>query len=101
MPSECESSRCRSRRKKSCTRSKHGNEHYIFRRLEADSCSLSSSSMGSDIAGSIARLINATRYSLRGLRDAWRTQAPFRYECYVLILVIPLGWRCGETALER
>jgi diacylglycerol kinase (ATP) len=57
--------------------------------------------MVSDIAGPITRLINATRYSLRGLRDAWRTQAPFRYECYVLILVIPLGWRYGETAAER
>ena len=57
--------------------------------------------MSSGIAGSITRLISATRYSLNGLRDAWRTQAPFRYECYALVLVIPLGWRCGETAAER
>jgi diacylglycerol kinase (ATP) len=57
--------------------------------------------MGGGIPGPITRVINATRYSLSGLRDAWRTQAPFRYECYVLVLVIPIGWRCGETAAER
>ena len=57
--------------------------------------------MRSGIPGPITRVINATRYSLNGLRYAWHTQAPFRYECYVLVLVIPLGWRCGETAAER
>jgi diacylglycerol kinase (ATP) len=57
--------------------------------------------MGSGIPGSITRLINATRYSFKGLRNAWHTQAPFRYECYLLVLVIPLGWRSGETAAER
>ena len=57
--------------------------------------------MADGVPGPITRLIKATDYSLNGLRDVWRTQAPFRYECYVLALVIPIGWRFGETPAER
>jgi len=57
--------------------------------------------MGNAIVVAAERLIKATRYSLNGLIDAWRTQAPFRYECYVLLIIIPIGWSVGKSPVER
>jgi diacylglycerol kinase (ATP) len=51
--------------------------------------------------GPTQRLIDATRYSLQGLKSAWRMQAPFRYECYIMIIVVPLGWSLGKSGTER
>lgn len=51
--------------------------------------------------GPIGRIIKATGYSLSGLSDAWRTQAPFRYECYIMVFVVPLAWSVGKNAGER
>jgi len=49
----------------------------------------------------IGRIIAATRYSWRGLHQGWRTQAALRYECYILLIAIPVAWWIGETTVER
>ena len=54
-----------------------------------------------DALGPIRRLINATRYSLRGLRDGWRTQPALRYESFVLVIIIPVAWLAGKGVVER
>jgi diacylglycerol kinase (ATP) len=46
-------------------------------------------------------LVRAARYSLLGLRAAWRHEEAFRQEILVLVAVIPLGWWLGQTGLER
>ena len=51
--------------------------------------------------GPIEHLINATRYSLQGLRHAWANEAAFRYEIYVLIVALPAAWLLGKGAVER
>ncbi|MBM4298799.1 MAG: diacylglycerol kinase [Deltaproteobacteria bacterium] len=55
---------------------------------------------GKDI-GPLERLINATRYSLQGLRYAWATEPAFRYEIYVLAIALPVAWLVGKSAVER
>ena len=55
---------------------------------------------GNDISP-LKRLINATRNSLSGLARAWRSEAAFRYEIYVLVLAIPAAWLVGRSAVER
>lgn len=49
----------------------------------------------------LARLIAATRYSLAGLRAAWRHEAAFRQEVFVLVLLLPLAWWLGESMVQR
>ena len=49
----------------------------------------------------LARIVNATRYSLSGWRAAWRTQPALRYECYGLLLIVPLAWHFGANRVER
>ena len=49
----------------------------------------------------IQRLISATRYSLRGLAEAWRTQAAVRYEVYALPVVFSAAWFLGNGGVER
>ena len=57
--------------------------------------------MGNAVPGPVERIVKATRYSLSGLIDAWRTQAPLRYECFVLAIIVPLAWSLRTTAVER
>lgn len=49
----------------------------------------------------LKRLFSALRYSLQGLRAAFRNEAAFREECYLSILIIPLALYLGGTGLER
>ncbi len=44
---------------------------------------------------------NATRWSLQGLREAFRTESSFRLEVYLFLLVAPLALWLGRTTLER
>lgn len=53
------------------------------------------------IAGIWARLVNGTRYSLAGLRSAFRHEMAFRLETLVLSLVVPAGLWLGETGVQR
>lgn len=49
----------------------------------------------------LARIVNATRYSLSGWRAGWRTQPALRYECYGLLPIVPLAWHFGVNGVER
>lgn len=49
----------------------------------------------------IRRIVNATFFSLAGLRTAWRSEAAFRQECVLAIVMIPLGVWLGGNAVER
>ena len=51
--------------------------------------------------GLIERLINATRYSWKGLREGWRTQQALRYEFTLLLVAVPLAWVIGKNGTER
>jgi diacylglycerol kinase (ATP) len=47
------------------------------------------------------RVVNATLYSVAGLRSAWRSEAAFRQECVTVILLIPVAFWLGQNAVER
>ena len=49
----------------------------------------------------IKRIINATRYSLAGLRAAWKNEAAFRQELLLAIVLIPAAMWMGSTATQR
>lgn len=44
----------------------------------------------------LRRLLDATRYSLSGLRQAWRSEEAFRQEAVVLVPLVPLALWLGE-----
>lgn len=47
------------------------------------------------------RVVNATLYSVAGLRSAWRSEAAFRQECVAVVVLIPIGVWLGRDAVER
>jgi diacylglycerol kinase (ATP) len=47
------------------------------------------------------RVINATFFSLAGLRAAWRHEAAFRQECVLCMVLIPMALWLGQNAVER
>jgi len=49
----------------------------------------------------IRRIVNATFYSLAGLRAAWQHEAAFRQEVMLAVVLIPTGVWLGHTAVER
>ena len=49
----------------------------------------------------LRRIINATFFSLAGLRAAWRNEAAFRQESLLCAVLIPTAFWLGETAVER
>ncbi len=48
-----------------------------------------------------SRIIKATRWSLQGLRAAWRHESSFRLEVYLFAVLAPLAWWLGESGVER
>jgi len=48
----------------------------------------------------LRHLINATRFSLNGLRIAFRKEAAFRQELAILLLALPVGWYLASSLLE-
>jgi len=46
-------------------------------------------------------LLKALRYSYQGLRAGLQFEASFRLEVGLFVLLAPLGFYLGETALER
>lgn len=48
-----------------------------------------------------AELAKALRYSLKGLREAFRVEASFRLEAVLFLLLAPLGAYLGRNGLER
>jgi diacylglycerol kinase (ATP) len=49
----------------------------------------------------ILQLRNGTRYSLQGLRAAWRHELAFRLEVAVLVLLLPAAWWLGKDGVAR
>lgn len=47
------------------------------------------------------RIVNATLFSLAGLRTAWRSEAAFRQEVAVCVVLIPTAFWLGQNAAER
>ena len=47
------------------------------------------------------RILKATRWSLQGLRAAWRHESSFRLEVYLFVLLAPLGLWLGADGIER
>jgi diacylglycerol kinase (ATP) len=49
----------------------------------------------------LRRIVNATFFSLAGLRAAWRHEAAFRQEVLLCVLLVPTGAWLGQTVVER
>lgn len=49
----------------------------------------------------LRRIINATGYSLCGLKAAWRTEAAFRQEALLMVILLPLALLLGKNGVER
>ena len=48
----------------------------------------------------LARVIDATGYSIAGLKQAWQHEAAFREECLLLLLFVPGAFWLGRTGTE-
>lgn len=49
----------------------------------------------------IRHIINAFKYTFAGLHSAWKNELAFRWELAVAIIMIPLGFWLGRSAVER
>lgn len=49
----------------------------------------------------IQRIIWATRYSWLGIQAAWKSEAAFRQELTLMLLMLPAAFWLGQTAVER
>lgn len=49
----------------------------------------------------VLKLKEASRYSWKGLRAAYRYELAFRLECALSLVIIPLGAYLGKTRLEK
>ncbi|KAB2896704.1 MAG: diacylglycerol kinase [Dokdonella sp.] len=47
------------------------------------------------------QIARAFKWSLQGLRAAWRHEASFRLEGYLFVILFPLGLWLGHGALEK
>ena len=48
----------------------------------------------------LKRLINATFFSLAGLRTAWQHEAAFREELILIVVLVPTSFWLGNNAIE-
>ncbi|MCF3097304.1 diacylglycerol kinase [Aeromonas australiensis] len=48
-------------------------------------------------ATGVTRIINATGYSIKGLRSAWVNEAAFRQELMLILLLMPLAFWLGDS----
>ncbi len=46
-------------------------------------------------ATGVTRIINATGYSMKGLKSAWINEAAFRQELMLILLLMPLAFWLG------
>ena len=49
----------------------------------------------------LRRLLNAIGYSWAGLRAAYQHESAFRQEFWLGLILVPLGFYLGDTAVER
>ncbi|HNR91702.1 MAG TPA: diacylglycerol kinase [Dokdonella sp.] len=47
------------------------------------------------------QILKAFIWSAKGLRAAWRHEASFRLECYLLVILLPLGLWLGVGGVEK
>jgi len=52
-------------------------------------------------ATGIARLFAATKFSMQGLRQAYRSEAAFRQEVWLCVVLVPAAFFVADTSLER
>ena len=48
----------------------------------------------------LTHLINSTKYSLQGLKIAFKNATAFRHECFLACILIPLAFFLGKTKIE-
>ena len=48
-------------------------------------------------ATGVTRIINATGYSMKGLKSAWVNEAAFRQELMLILLLMPLAFWLGDS----
>jgi diacylglycerol kinase (ATP) len=51
--------------------------------------------------GGLRRLVGALRYSIAGLREAWRIEAAFRQEAVACAVLVPVAFWLPVSPLER
>ncbi len=51
-------------------------------------------------ATGVTRIINATGYSMKGLKSAWINEAAFRQELMLILLLMPLAFWLGDSQPE-
>jgi diacylglycerol kinase (ATP) len=49
----------------------------------------------------LRRIINATFFSIAGLKAAWDNEAAFRQECVLAVAMVPIAFWLGRNAVER
>jgi len=49
----------------------------------------------------LRRIWNAMFYTLRGIAAAWRHEAAFRQEAMLCLILVPLSFLVGDSAVER
>jgi diacylglycerol kinase (ATP) len=52
-------------------------------------------------ATGLRRIMNATRYSIKGLAAAWRGEAAFRQESIGFLALLPVAFWLGETPVQQ
>ncbi len=57
--------------------------------------------MSKPATGGFRRIMNATVFSLKGLRAAWQNEQAFRQEVMLAVIGLPLGWWLGVTGVQR
>jgi diacylglycerol kinase (ATP) len=48
----------------------------------------------------IVRLVDATRYSMKGIAAAWRNEAAFRQEAFLVIVLLPVSFLLAANPLQ-
>ena len=49
----------------------------------------------------LRRLINALRWTVRGMKSTFKHEEAFRQEVYLVLLLLPLGLWLGEDGVEK
>ncbi len=57
--------------------------------------------MGISGTSGLSRVINATRYSAQGLRQAWKHEAAFRQEILLNVALVPVALWLGRGPVEK
>jgi diacylglycerol kinase (ATP) len=57
--------------------------------------------MTAEQATGFARLVRAFIVSVAGIKAAWRSEAAFRQECALAVLMLPAAFWLGTSAVER